>query len=224
MCQWPKDNPNSCGEWSQFVKDPTAWVDFCSTFHTHAEATWFPLIVPREQKPANISAKLKQRLACPEWEPDPRCSLTAIREAEEMSKGAPETNPCQQEIKSNVLQPALIRHVQVIGVPHCWWQLFNFHLKSWKTPKSTGYGKNTPHWPEVVKLPLFDTNKKHPVSNTGGWGMAASSEVFKSTNSFLICAHLPISQFDWETPCTRTSCSSGTSLTFVVLMHIFYLI
>lgn len=130
MCQWPKDNPSSCGQRSQFVKDPTACVGFCSTFYTHAEAIWFPLIVSREQKPANVSAKLNKGQLVLNVNLTQGVLWWSIREAEEMPKGALKTNLCQQKIKSYDLQPALIRHVQVTDVPHCWWQLFNFDLKS----------------------------------------------------------------------------------------------
>lgn len=150
------------------MKDPTAWIDFCSTFHAHAETTQFALMVPKEQKPANISAKLNKGQLVLNGNLTQDVLWRSTREAQEMSKGSPKTNPWQQEIKSNILQPALIRHVQVTGVFHCWWQLFNFYWNPGQTPKSTGCGKNNPHWPEVVKLPLFDTNKNYQFLNI--WG------------------------------------------------------
>lgn len=174
---------------------------------------------PKRAKASQHFSQAKQRPTHPEWEPDPRCSLMVHQKGWRDVKGGSKDKSMPAGNKEQCFTTCPYWMYPIAGDSSL--------ISIWnpgQTPKSTGCGKNIPHWPEVVKLPLFDTNKKHPISNIQGWGMVASSEVFKSTNSFLICAHPPVCSFHWETPCTRTSCSSGTSLIFVVLIYIFYFI
>lgn len=86
---------------------------------------------PKRAKTSKCFSQAEQRPTCPEWEPDPRRSLMVHQRGWRDVKRDPKDKSMPAGNKTNGLQPALIRHVQVIDVPHCWWQLFHFNLKSW---------------------------------------------------------------------------------------------
>lgn len=123
---------------------------------------------PKRAKTSQHFSQAEQRPACPEWEPDPRCSLMVHQRGSKDVKGIPKDKSMTAGNKEQCFTTCPQRHVQVIGVPHCRWQLFNFYWNSGQTPTSTGCGKNTRHRPEVVKLPLFDTNKNYQFLNIRG--------------------------------------------------------